>query len=378
MRTRDWLSAPLDRRAFHRTLALAGAALLGGRRAAAGDAPAAVPPRPQTPYGVASGDVADGTAVIWSRCDRPGRLEVEYATTEAFRDARRAVGPAALEDSDFTAKLVLTDLPPGQTVFYRVRFQDLASPKVWSEPVAGRFRTPPADRRDVLFAWSGDTAGQGWGINPDWGGMRIYETMRKLQPDFFLHSGDTIYADNPVAAEVKLDDGTVWRNLVTEAKSKVAETLSEFRGNHAYNLLDANVRRFNADVPLIVQWDDHETCNNWFPGEIIDDSRYKVKSASLLAARGKRAFLEYQPVRPDALDPERIYRSFRYGPSLEVFVLDQRSYRGPNTANRQPALGPESAFHGPEQLAWLKRALRASRATWKVVASDMPIGVVLG
>src|SRR5439155_348198 len=191
------------------------------------------------------------------------------------------------------------------------------------------------------------------------------------------HSGDHIYADNPIRAELKLDDGTVWKNVVTEAKSKVAETLAEFHGNYAYNLLDENLRRFNAEVPSVDQWDDHEVRNNWFPGQMLDDANYKVKSVSLLAARAKRAFFDYLPVRPDARDPERIYRSIPYGPSLEVFVLDQRSYRGPNTANRQPQMSPETAYLGPEQLAWLKAALRASRATWKVIASDMPIGLVV-
>jgi alkaline phosphatase D len=378
MRKRDWLTALLSRRGFHKTLAVAGANLLGSR--SLGDAPAAVTPdaaRPQLPYGVASGDVHGGAAVVWGRCDRPGRMVVEYATTEAFRDARRVIGPAALEGGDFTAKAILTDLPLGQTIFYRARFQDLANPKVWSEPAAGRFRTPPAEKRDVLFAWSGDTAGQGYGINPDWGGMRIYETMRRHQPDFFIHSGDHIYADNPIQAQVKLDDGTVWKNVVTEAKSKVAETLAEFHGNYAYNLLDVNIRRFHAEVPLVDQWDDHEVHNNWFPEQLLDDARYQVKSVALLAARAKRAFFDYLPIRPDCADAERVYRSFTYGPSLEVFVLDERSYRGPNTLNRQPALGPESAFLGPEQLAWLKAKLRASRATWKVIASDMPIGVVV-
>ena len=56
----------------------------------------------------------------------------------------------------------------------------------------------------------------------------------------------------------------MWRNLVTEEKSKVAETLDEFRGNYRYNLLDEHVRRFNAEVPQYVQWDDHEVTNNWF------------------------------------------------------------------------------------------------------------------
>jgi alkaline phosphatase D len=330
------------------------------------------------PYGVASGDVTSNAAIVWSRTDRPARLLVEYATTESFRNARRIEGPAALMDSDFTAKIDLTALPAGQQIFYRVTFQDLADPKVLSAPVSGSFRTAPAHRRDILFAWSGDTAGQGFGINPDWGGMKIYEVMRRLQPDFFLHSGDYVYADGPIPAEKPLDGGGVWKNLTTPEKSKVAETLAEFRGNYVYNLLDEHVRRFNAEVPQLVQWDDHETTNNWYPGEmLLDDQRYTIKSASLLAAHAKRAFFEYTPIRSRLTDPERIYRLCPYGPSLALLMLDMRSYRGPNTANRQQVASAETAFLGSAQLRWLKQKLLASRATWKVIASDMPIGLMV-
>jgi alkaline phosphatase D len=78
--------------------------------------------------------------------------------------------------------------------------------------VVGRFRTAPADRRDVSFVWGGDVAGQGWGINPDDGGMFTFATMRKHRPDFLLHSGDTVYADGPIKGEVTLPDGKVWKN----------------------------------------------------------------------------------------------------------------------------------------------------------------------
>ena len=333
--------------------------------------------RPAVPYGVQSGDVMSDRAIVWSRTDRPARLLVEWATTDSFRDASRVVGPAALAESDFTARVDLTGLPAGQQIFYRILFEDLASPKVLSEPATGRFRTPSQSRRTVSFAFSGDEAGQGWGINTAWGGMKMYETMRRTNPDFFIHSGDQIYADGPIKAEVALEDGTTWRNVTSTAKSKVAESLEEFRGNFAYNLLDDNKRRFCAEVPMLVQWDDHEVRNNWYPGQTLGDERYRVRSASLLAAFAKRAMLEYNPFRFDPIDPERIYRSFVHGPSLEVFMIDERSYRGPNTPNRQTILDEESAFLGPAQLRWLKAALLASRATWKVIASDMPISIVV-
>jgi len=207
--------------------------------------------------------------------------------------------------------------------------------------------------------------------------MKMYEVMRKADPDFFIHSGDQIYADGPIKAEVRLDDGSLWKNVVTEAKAHVAQTLADFRGNFAYNLLDNNKRHFTAQVPVLVQWDDHETRNNWYPGQTLGDERYTERSASLLAAYARRAMFEYNPFRIDPVDPERIYRSFSYGPSLEVFMIDERSYRGPNTPNRQATLDAESAFLGAEQLRWLKRALLDSRATWKVIASDMPISIVV-
>ena len=356
-------------------------------------APGALPVMPQ---GIAAGDVGAGRAVVWSRCDRAARLVVEYATTDRFENVRRVPGPAALESSDYTARLVLTDLPAGQRIFYRVLFQDLADIRRWSRPEIGSFRTPPATpsrlpgamrggaaspplgSRDVTLAWSADTVGQGWGINPDWGGLKLYETMRQSEPDVFINVGDTIYADQPVVAEVKLDDGTIWRNIVTPAKSKVAETIEDFRGNFQYNLLDEHMRRFNAEVPQITSWDDHEVRDNWYPTRDLDrDDRYTSKSMALIAARARQAFFEYHPLPRSGDDPERIYRTVSLGPAMEVFSLDLRSYRGANSGNAQPMPGDDAAMFGRSQLDWVKARLAASRATWKVIASDLPIGVVV-
>lgn len=349
---------------------------------AARRAPAAVyrdAARPNISMGVASGDVTHRSAVIWSRADREAQMLVEWSTTEALADAHLALGPAALEVNDFTAKLELTGLPPGQTIFYRVTFVDLANPRVKSEPVVGRLRTPSDRPHDVRFIWSGDTCGQGWGIDVERGGLKMYDVIARRDPDFFIHSGDYVYADGPIPPEIKLADGALWRNLVTPEKSKVAETLDEFRGQYRYNLLDDHVRRFNAAVPQYVQWDDHETTNNWYPGEMLHgDRRYEVKSCSQLAARGRRALLDYTPIRESTRGAGQIHRAYGYGPLVDVILLDERSFRGPNTGNRQEAPSPETAFLGAHQLAWVKRRLRTSPAVWKVIASDMPVGLVVG
>ncbi len=286
--------ARMDRRTFFRRSLALGAASCVVRPAAAapfGRAPAILiqeASRPAIPQGVAAGDVTAGRALIWSRADRAARMFVEYDTSDRFVNPLRVEGPAALETSDFTARVALTELPAGQRIFYRVLFQDLADIRRWSLPAGGSFRTPGDRSRDVTIAWSADTVGQGWGINPDWGGLRLYETMRAAEPDVFINAGDTIYADQPLAAEVPLDDGTVWKNIVTPAKSHVAETIDDFRGNYQYNLIDEHMRRFNADVPQVVMWDDHEVRDNWYLGA-RPAARRPVPREEHGAHRGARA-----------------------------------------------------------------------------------------
>ena len=92
------------------------------------------------------------------------------------------------------------------------RYKAMVGKKL-KQPITGRFRTGPASRRNIRFAWSGDTVGQGWGIDET--GMKSYATIAKHQPDFFLHSGDTIYAD-----------------IGSPAVPRVARTLEEFRLKH--------------------------------------------------------------------------------------------------------------------------------------------------
>ncbi|MYW68562.1 alkaline phosphatase [Streptomyces sp. SID8379] len=334
--------------------------------------------RPEAGWGVQVGDVGAHSGLVWVRADRPARMVVETSATESFKKVTRWRGPLVGPDTDFTGTTRLRGLPPGEQVHYRVVLADPDDPRRTGEPVPGTFRTAPAGRRGgVRFLWSGDIAGQGWGINPDRGGYRVYEDMRALDPDFFLCSGDNIYADGPILPSVTLPDGRVWRNVTTEEKSKVAETLGEFRGAFRYNLLDENLRRFNAQVPTITQWDDHEVHNNWYPGQILADDRYTEKNADVLAGRSLRAFSEYFPVStlPPGDSEGRVYRVLHQGPLLDVFVLDMRAYRNANSPGRQP--DDTTGILGAEQLAWLKRELSRSRATWKVIASDMPLGLVV-
>ncbi len=374
----------MDRRSFLNSTTVLGGAAIVPSIALAQTAPALITRdamRPNMAHGIQSGDPTSDGAVIWTRSDRPSRLWVEWSTTPTFANATRVRGPYLMEDSDFTGRLDLANLPAGQDIFYRVVLQDLHNERVLSEAMPGHLRLPVQfsgkAMRDVRFAWSGDTVGQGWGINEARGGMTIYDEIRKVNPDFFLHSGDTIYADGPITAQVKLPDGSMWHNVVTEEVSKVAETLNEYRGRYRYNLMDANVRRMSADVPQIWQWDDHEVANNWSDSKDFgSDKRYTEKNVPLLVARATKSFMEYAPMRRNAdVESERVYRHLPQGPLLDMFVVDMRSYRGANGPNLQTTENAESAFMGRPQIAWLLDGLKRSKSVWKVIAADMPIGL---
>ncbi len=368
------MSMKLPRRAFLQSagatgiVAAAGFAMPSIVRAAA---------RPVFTHGVQSGDVDTSSGMIWTRVDRPSRVMMEYSTTESFANPVKMTAMNALPDTDLAVKRLVENLPADQDIFYRFTAADLQDINNTSEPIIGQFRTAPASRRNVRFAWSGDTAGQGWGIDET--GMKTYATMAKHKPDFFLHSGDTIYADGAMTDEVDLGDGKKWINKVlVDEKRKVAETLDEFRGQWKYNMMDEHVRALSAICPTFYQWDDHEVMNNWSDSkDLSGDDRYTEKSVHLLSARAGKAFHEMTPIRYTPAEPGRVYRTINYGPMLDVFFLDMRSYRGANSENMQDAPSDATAFLGQQQIAWLKRELANSKATWKIIAADMPIGLVV-
>src|ERR1700743_3070049 len=138
IRISRYASAGLTRRRFLTTAATGAGVLAMPYLSRAAD-------RPRVRHGVQSGDVGAEGGVVWARADRPSQMMVELATTESFANARALPPIAALPESDFTAKMLLENLPAGQDIFYRVKFRDLSHPDVTSEQVIGRFRTAPAN-----------------------------------------------------------------------------------------------------------------------------------------------------------------------------------------------------------------------------------------
>jgi alkaline phosphatase D len=113
--------------------------------------------------------------------------------------------------------------------------------------------------------------------------------------------------------------------------------------------------------------------NNWYPGEILDLPQYIEKRVNVLAARAFRAFHEWQPVDPRRAVDGRIYRSFGYGPNVDIFILDMRSYKDPNTSPKDGV----GHILGERQARWLVDGLTRSRVSWKTIANDLPLGLVV-
>lgn len=113
----------------------------------------------------------------------------------------------------------------------------------------------------------------------------------------------------------------------------------------------------------------------------VQDAPTRCRAVGSGSGRGpggvgpRQALFEYLPIETGPSGDGRVHRVIRYGPLLDVFVLDMRSYRDANSANAASAT--DSGILGAKQVAWLERELAASRATWKVIAADMPLALVV-
>nr|VFK19080.1 MAG: alkaline phosphatase D [Candidatus Kentron sp. LFY] len=337
-----------------------------------------------------SGDVSDHGAVIWGRCndERDARLIAHLSNSPSADEphtGQRVAGPLAGNATDYTGSIPVTGLKSNQRYYYRIECRNDSEPDgAGPKSPLGTFRTAPDPNthRPIRFVWIADVGGQGWGRNPELGildveneritgGYVIFKVIGKLDPDFAVFAGDMIYADNPIPAEKSVPGGAgagTWNN--NPSKDFTALTLDDYRANWKYNLGDAKYRRFLSRTPIYVQWDDHEVTNNWYPGEVLSFPPYHGMATNELAGRSRQALFEFNPILG-----KEIFRKFRYGRHLELFLLDERSYRGANPENANPA-GIDML--GEHQLAWLEDGLRKSTATWKIISSHDPLSIVTG
>ena len=308
-------------------------------------------------HGVASGDVTPSAAVLWTRVDQEGDVRVQVATDESFSDIVVEEKQQATAEHDFTVKLDVEGLDPATR--YRYRF---LPPSGEPSPV-GTFETapPPETAADVTFVYDGDSEASYKPFN-------LLTKVREDDPAFFIYLGDTIYAD------------------YTNTGLPAATTLDDYRQRYKVNWEDEPLRNLLASTSTYAIWDDHEVKND-FAGQDVDQAQM---------AAGRQAFIEYLPIRPDATDPNRLYRSFKWGKDVELFILDERQYRSAEAickdekggtisipsfegdeACEQGLADPSRTFLGQEQKEWLKQALLSSTAKFKFIISEVAISELI-
>lgn len=292
---------------------------------------------------VTVGEVTETTAVVWARPPGEGEVTVEVLAAAGGPAVRAAATASAKRDGQ-TVKIPLAGLKPATRYGYTLRAS--------GDTVEGEFVTAPAagQAARVHLLWSGDLGGGGYCRSVE-GGYPIFRTLARGRPDFFLFVGDTIYADHRCK-----EPGAV------PGANFVARSLGEFRQRHHYNREEPAVQEFFRLTSVYAIWDDHEVRNN-FAGP-----------SEPLMPVGRRAFLDYWPIVPPEEEPTRLYRKFRWGRLLEVFILDTRQYRSPNT----DVDGPGKTMLGAAQRRWLVENVTASTAVWKLVVSSVPLSIPKG
>ena len=266
----------------------------------------------------ATGDVTHENAMIWLRAEPGSEVALQYGTDPAFGQFSLTAPTTVDPQADFTAQIALEKLSPATRYYYRAVVSDKKP-----GPVSSFVTAPRADDDEakVSFCFSADT-------RESYRPFTVMNAVRAQRPDFFLYLGDTIYADR---------NGT-------------ARQLPEFWAKYRTNRDDPWLQACLCDTSLYVSWDDHEVEDDYLPG-------------NRLASVGRRAFLDYWPIRRFTAEPERIYRSFRWGKALELFVLDVRQYRDLN----------RGTMLGKAQKEWLLSGISSSTATFKFVATTVPM-----
>ena len=278
---------------------------------------------PQFPLGVASGDVTDREAVLWTRYsgELPLRLSVALVggggVSEPVMDE-----PILVADGGFVHRPMQGLIPGAQ---YRYAFAEDAPGGATAE---GEFRAaPPALARERLIFSASACSRNGMSF-----GALLQAAAR--QADLHVFLGDTVYADGSISLE-------------------------DYRERWAENLGTAGYRRLRAARSVLATWDDHEISDDWSGSAGLES----------VLEHGLAAFFEHTPLRRSPMALYRLWRSARWGLTAEFFVLDGRSERRPETRDT-----PEAEYISEEQLSWLQQGLAASPARFKVVVNSVPIG----
>jgi alkaline phosphatase D len=343
-------------------------------------------------YGVTAGEVTSSSAQLWGKANKSGRYKLVIATNRKFRNAKR-YSVRARRSRDNTVQRNVTGLKANRRYWFRFVGRRGRRSDV------GRFVTAPKPTTDatVEFAWSGDQD-----FNPEpgetapfWNDGGVLRRMKAERNDFNVMLGDTIYSDSEVPGRL----------------NPIALTVRQKWAKYKVNLGNRSLRALRRSAGFYSHWDDHEFINDFSPAENSFDNNVNL-SGSTIYKRGARAFRDYAPVRWS--ESNGLYRTMRWGRNLELFFLDERSFRSANAdANHvcdnpqtgspdlaptapqstrttfsvlTPSLAqpvsqacldairsPNRTFLGKRQLATFLRDVKRSTARFKVIMNEMPI-----
>ena len=277
-------------------------------------------------FGVAAGDVTARSAILWGKANTSGRYTLEV---RARREVRRLAVRARAGD-DNTLQRRVTGLEPGTR--YRYRFTGRRGRRSdW-----GSFVTAPRPGANatIEFAWTGDTdfLPQQGQSRPFWNSGDVFRRMRSERNHFNIHLGDTIYSDTEVPAPLN-------------QPFPVALTVAQKWAKYKINLGNRPLRRVRGSTGFYSHWDDHEFINDFSPRE--DTFQNPISgitenvSGPVLYRRGVKAFTDYSPVTYSRA--RGIYRSVRWGANVELFFLDQRSFRDAKADENGVCNNPQTA-----------------------------------
>jgi alkaline phosphatase D len=332
------------------------------------------------PEGVASGDPAHDSVLLWTRC--PSRhntlahqLHVEIAEDEHFKKVIARSQASVSADADWTCRVLVGNLRPARVYWYRFADSEGNGSRI------GRTITAPApdDPRPVRFVFvSCQNVNQG--AQNAYRRM-IYEDVRASENErinFILHLGDFIYEivwypeDRPEGMyDRRLRDIVRYPEGEKIGDFHIPTTVDGYRAVYRAYLRDPDLQDARARWPFISMWDNHEF--SWLGWQSLQKFNGETRPAQTRKVAANQAFFEYQPARlfrpsstslksfdgppvvnapvlhfddhglgqePNnlaAIGSLRGYRALRWGRNVELIITDQRSYRSEEPTDTKEA-----------------------------------------
>src|SRR5918995_1751811 len=309
-------------------------------------------------HGVASGDPLTDRMIIWTRVERPMKVQWTVATDEALQHVVTSGKASAEEANDLTVKVDVLGLEPSTEYFYFFDAQGETSP-------VGRTRTLPEETDHLRFALCSCAKYSA-------GYFNAYARMAERDDiAFVLCSGDYIYeyGNSEKGLGRKID-----RAFEPDNECR---TLEDYRTRYSQYRRDPHLQRLHQRHPFINLVDDHEFCNNtWRDGagkhdEEEDGPWDQRKEAAF------RAWREWIPVRlPDRNDPHRIFTTFHVEIFVYLILLHPPPRRDEQTKDTEEIEHSNRTLLGREQVEWFEQEAGRVDSAWLLVANAVMMGQV--